>query len=345
MIYLDILQLIVLLITCIISCLSDMRIGKIKNKLLLASSALCIVFVLIRMLVFKYVDLFSWCGNFILIGFFSLLLYITHIWAGGDCKLSLFVAVFYPSNFLFIYNDIKITLCLFLIIAFCFGIVYLVFDSFISLIKKKKTFSYKTFLMNLKEMLLRYIKSLIYLTFLNQIYLFFVAPYYTVNSVIYVIIAVAFVFGVNKIVFLSSPIMVISFLVFDILMMVFTGNNISGYFSTYLLVLLFMIIRSFTINYNYQVINTSHVCQGMVLSRIDTILFQKSRVKGLPSVSDETLKSRITKDEAESIHRWENSKFGKSQITIVKKIPFGIFIMFGVILYCLLGVLQYCNLF
>ena len=104
------------------------------------------------------------------------------------------------------------------------------------------------------------------------------------------------------------------------------------------------ILKSFMSLYNYKAIPVEETSAGMVLSRTDTLFMQQSRVKGLPDISDETLRSRITADEAESIKRWGKSKYGKPQVTIVRKIPFAAFLSVGTIVYFLVGVLQFCGL-
>ena len=59
-----------------------------------------------------------------------------------------------------------------------------------------------------------------------------------------------------------------------------------------------------------------------------------SNIKGLPKEKNtEDIRSRITEEEAESIKRWEFSKYGQSEIVIVRKIPFAIFISIGSIVY------------
>lgn len=87
---------------------------------------------------------------------------------------------------------------------------------------------------------------------------------------------------------------------------------------------------------SYQVIQTALVRPGMILSTASSMQFIASRVKGLPGISTEDLRSRLTEEQAESIKRWEHSAKGQPQITIVRKIPFAIFISLGFVLYYLL---------
>ena len=102
-----------------------------------------------------------------------------------------------------------------------------------------------------------------------------------------------------------------------------------------------MLLRLFVGKYNYQVINTEDVKRGMILSQVSSIMMQNSKVKGMPSISDESLNSRLTEEEADSIIRWSKTKNGLRQITIVRKIPFAVFITSGTLVYLLLrGVLK-----
>jgi hypothetical protein len=91
--------------------------------------------------------------------------------------------------------------------------------------------------------------------------------------------------------------------------------------------------------YNYKTIPTEDVKSGMVLSYGTILMFQPSKVKGLPTYTTEDIRSRISGDEAERIVRWKNSKYGRPMITIVRKIPFAIFITMGTIFYLLMRIL------
>ena len=106
---------------------------------------------------------------------------------------------------------------------------------------------------------------------------------------------------------------------------------------TILLVLVSHFSLKFAEKYNYEWVKTSEVKSGMILSCFAVQQFLCSRVKGLPESTDETTKSRITQEQAESIHRWEKSQYGKEYIMVVRYIPFAVFILAGLITY-LVGV-------
>ena len=103
-----------------------------------------------------------------------------------------------------------------------------------------------------------------------------------------------------------------------------------------LLIALIIILRFVADRYNYKIIKTEDIKCGMVLSYTTVMSFSKSRVTGLPKTTTEDIRSRISDDEVNSILRWKNSKYGSDTITIVRKIPFAIFISIGTILFIML---------
>ena len=81
--------------------------------------------------------------------------------------------------------------------------------------------------------------------------------------------------------------------------------------------------------------------KGMILSMGSTVLMQNSRVRGLPKISSEDLRDRLTEDEVDSVKRWAKGKKVET-LTIVKKIPFATFIALGFVSYmCAWGLLSW----
>lgn len=344
MIITDIIQAVTVVGICIYALFSDFLKGKIKNKVLAIASMGLIVNLLVKFIFIDSNDIVLYLQNTGVILLLSVICYISKLWAGGDCKLALFIAFFFPTIFYYDYNDIKFTLWGFLLMSFCIGFIWLVFDSIYRLVRDKER-EIGTSLILLKKSIFIYVKSFIYLTALNQVYQVFINPYIQINFVIWFAISIGFVFFINCFKITDIKLLIGSVGAFDVVMMIITGNySIFTYWQNYILVLVFIVMRVFMSRYNYQTIKTSEINEGMILSRITSLAFQKSRVKGLPNISDESLKSRLTKEEAESVRRWENSKYGESEIIIVRKLPFAAFISIGLFFYLCMGVLQYCGL-
>ena len=98
----------------------------------------------------------------------------------------------------------------------------------------------------------------------------------------------------------------------------------------------YVVFQIFIAEFNYQEIKTEDVRSGMILSMGTSMNFLRSRVKGLPGVSFEDMRSRITIDEADAIRRWGKSKNGSDKVVIVRKVPFALFISIGCMMYLLI---------
>ena len=77
---------------------------------------------------------------------------------------------------------------------------------------------------------------------------------------------------------------------------------------------------------NYEEISIKSLTEGMILSKETISLFSKSKIKDLPRDTNENKTSSLNEIEVLAILKWEKSKYGKSTIEIVKKVPFSIYI-------------------
>ena len=107
--------------------------------------------------------------------------------------------------------------------------------------------------------------------------------------------------------------------------------NLGDYLFVFALVLCQMTIKTSI----YEDIEIADLKKGMILTTFSSMLMQKSITKGLPAVSHEDLRSRLTEQEIESIKLWAKATKIRS-LTIVKKIPFAIFISIGLFFYCIM---------
>ncbi len=82
----------------------------------------------------------------------------------------------------------------------------------------------------------------------------------------------------------------------------------------------------------YQEVKICDLKRGMILSSVSSMLMQNSRVRGLPPISSEDLRSRLTEEQVDSIGRWASSR-NIIAVTVVRKIPFAIFIFAGFLSY------------
>ena len=206
--------------------------------------------------------------------------------------------------------------------------------------KDKERLGLKAYSPEIKKSLLSYVISMVYVAALNHIYLYFIYPYCVIPNVLYICICIGYIWLLDKAKIFYSKIIVLAFVAFDIIMTILTKNvTVTTFGVYYVIVLGFLMFRVFANKYNYQIIKVEEIKSGMILSQMTSLLLQNSRILGLPGISDETLKSRLTEDEAESIKKWGKSKHGEEKITVVRKIPFALFISIGCIIYLIVGVI------
>lgn len=330
---------------CLYAAVSDIRHGVIRNMVLLIAGGAALIGTAICFLVFSHDDLLLYLENAGIVIAIALAGYFTRIWAGGDCKLTVFFAVAYPVLFLFDYNENRLTLWSFIVAALCIGFMYLIGESIIRAVRRKDKDDRKTMLLLLRNSGIAFFRAFLYVTALNLTYTAFVQLYYQMHPLLYLALNIALAFAVNRFKILTNLWVLIAVGLYDTVMTVVTGKFVLIlYWKLYLLVILMLCIRAFASVYNYEAIPTQDVRAGMVLSRADSILMNNYHDEGLPGVSDETLRSRLTQEEAQSVRRWGRSKYGKPQIMIVRKVPFAAFLSLGMLLYITMGVLQYCGL-
>ena len=97
----------------------------------------------------------------------------------------------------------------------------------------------------------------------------------------------------------------------------------------YLLTALSLLFTQWAAGYNYRRIPTEMVKEGMILSAGTVLSFRVSSVKGLPQSAQESMKAKLTEEEAQAVRRWEKSKYGQPTVVIVRKLPFAILISVG----------------
>ena len=108
----------------------------------------------------------------------------------------------------------------------------------------------------------------------------------------------------------------------------------------YILIIVLLVCRM-TISTNiYEQIPIKDLKPGMILSTFSSAVMQGSQVKGMPAISSEDLSSRLSQNEINSIGRWAKTR-NVECVSVVKKIPFALFISLGYFTYFILwGLIQ-----
>lgn len=321
---------------------SDLETGIIRNKLLLSFAILAIVIDIIYYAFFVGDLLIEFLINNIVIIILSLFLFYSHSFAGGDSKLVIVLALLFPARYYLVYDQTNITLFFSIGFAILFGFLYLLLQSILAIITKKISITVDSIKNQSFTFLKSYLTAILYISFVN---LFFIESYrlgFTSNIWLQRIVCVLTALCSSKFTVLKRKriIMVVAFITL-ILSIILKTNPISFKLENYVLVLIILLCQM-TIRANlYERVSISHLKNGMILSTISSVVMQGSITKGLPGVSKEDLSSRLTIEEVESIKIWAKATNTES-LTIVKKIPFAIFIALGFVSYLLLWVIVKC---
>ena len=339
MLIIDYIRIAVLLLLCVYCSITDIKDGIVKNTILLSAGGIGVLLYIIQVVAFGIDDPWIVFISILINAFISLLLYLFHVWAAGDCKMLLAVFILIPPSLSLHSRTPYISLILIPAFAFLFSFFFLIVDSIRAMVKQKHIVKKDKLIGTLKVLLIRYISTMSVVLLADKLLFIFFKDLVNRYWVMIIVINICLVIIVNSIRLFQKAYVFLPIIAVDIVLMILYGESPVRYLISFALVLLIMMIRIIISEYNYQMINTSEVEEGMILSTETTMLFLNSKVKGLPPISKEDLRSRLSKEEADSVKRWEKSKYGLRQVKTVRKIPFIIFISIGTLCYIVLGVM------
>lgn len=335
----DILKILCVILLCAYASISDIRTGIIKNKYLLIFSIIGLILDIVSWCIFEKDSFFIQLVNIAVVCIISVLMYVFRIWAGGDCKYTIAISLLLPFSLYPIFLGKWYVLVLFMAIAFVFSYFYLIVDSIRYAIKSKKVVSGKKLRTGLASFLLKCVINLAYIVLIDGILILLFPYLLSKYKYLTMIVNICIVLIISGIKHLSNIIIVSIIVLTDIIICsVFNLQMINRYMIlNYLIACLTLIFRFFIDEYNYEIIKTKDVKKGTILSISTILAFADSHVKGLPTSTTEDIRSRLSEDEAQSIHRWEKSTYGTETVQIVRKIPFAIFLSIGAIVFLILG--------
>ena len=138
MIILESLLIAILIFSCLLATVSDIKKGIIPNKLLLISGAICLVINTVYYAVFAREYFITFLINFVILVVLSILMYAFNLWAAGDSKLLFLIVFALPARFYMSESPIGLAPAIFIIVfTFSVSFIYVVGESFVLRIKRK----------------------------------------------------------------------------------------------------------------------------------------------------------------------------------------------------------------
>ena len=322
-------------ILCVITSITDIKENKISNKLLLLFGIVGIALTVAQYVLKTNIIWGAYFFNLTLVVIFSIVLYVLHIWAAGDSKLLIALGILLPANHCVLAEKIVPWCVIVVSLSFIFSFIYLIFESIWLFIHHEGGFSFKSIKSNLKQFLLAYIRNIVYISFALKLENYFAHEWFESHSWAILGINISLILLISSFEILKKWYVVLIMLAASIALSIYTHQwffDVSR-IKYYVLVIAIMVLRIMISEYNYKSIPTSEVKKGMILSGFTTILMSNSKVKGLPEISHEDMRSRLSASEAEAVVRWGETKGGLKEVQIVRKMPYAIFIFLGLLVY------------
>ena len=321
---------------------SDLKSGRIGNKSIIIALGVGLVCAAFYYYFFATDCLLAYSINVGLAIVISIVLYLLGMWGAGDCKLLVTTVILLPAR-IYCLNDRSLASCFLLIaIIFIIAYIYVVFETLYLGIKQKDLLKCSKLTINWKS----YIKGFLFFFLLlslastvivNVLPDSVLADSILLTSIHFVLILIGLRFEEKA----NWNIVLIMGLAWAVSIIAgFSSFSLSGVnWISYIIVIILLVFRLIADRYNYKTIEITNLKPGMILSFGSVIAFSQSKINGLPKFTSEDLRSRITVEEVDSINRWSKTKNGQETITIVRKIPFALFIAIGTVLFVVLEVL------
>lgn len=338
MIILPFLAVILAHVLCIITSITDIKNNKISNKLLIIFGIAGLGLNVAQYILKTNIIWGAYFFNLTLVVVFSLLLYILHIWAAGDSKLLIILGILLPANYCMLAGKVVPWSVLLVAFSFIFSFIYLLFESIWLFIHHEGNFSFSNVKKNFKNFILSYIRNIIYISFALKLENFFFGEWVDQFSWVVFGINISIILLISSLELLRKVPVVITILSFSIVFSIFTKEWFfsSSRLKYYAIAIVIMLLRIMISEYNYQTIPTSEVKKGMILSGLTTLFMSKSTFEGLPDISHEDMRSRLSASEAEAVIKWGATKNGMKTVQIVRKMPYAIFIFIGLFVYTII---------
>jgi hypothetical protein len=264
------------------------------------------------------------------------------IWGAGDSKLLITAILCFPARLYCNGKSNIVSGFKMIVIVFTLAFLYLIIETIYLGIKEHNLFSVPKGKISLNKFLQSVLFFLLFLNTFNSIMIKFLPAQLlsdkTLTFSIHFVLVLCAIYWNKKV----NWMIIAAFGVASIVLLMLNGIHFSVSnmnWKIYPMVALLFVFRIISNKYNYKSILVSELKPGMILSTGSIISFSRSRVKGLPTYTSEDLKSRLSRDEVDSIIRWSKTKKGKDSLVIVRKMPFALFISIGTVIFAMMEVL------
>lgn len=318
---------------CILCSNSDMREGIIYNKIIVVFLACAVVIDSAYYGFFVQDLLLNFILNMLVVMIVSLYLFFSHSFAGGDCKMTIVLAMLYPARCYLSYGSSSITLVFAIAFAIFAGYIFLLVRAVYAIITKKVKITYAYIKSSILNFAKSFISAMAYIALFNCMLMIFDRCGIDANVWLSRCFCLLIAWCVGRFSALKRNVIFLPVIALVVaISIILKTTPISVNPENYILVVVLLLCQMTIKSTLYEKKPVDQLKKGMILSTLSSVLMQSSITKGLPGVSTEDLKSRLSSEEIDSIVIWAKATHTE-ELTVVKKIPFGIFISIGFLSY------------
>lgn len=310
--WMELIYLLIMISLCVVVIKSDLFEGMVYNKTLLIYGVIAVVLDIVYYGFFQREMVIPFLINSLVVSITALILFYTYCFAGGDCKLLMIFVLLFPANCYMTYGNSLITMVFTIGFAVFYGYIYLLVSSLYLLIKKKNSMS-KFYVRNSLFVFAKsFFCAMIYISGVNLIIRLIAMQGMNISVWIIRIICIGCSLLVGKKPIFRKKWMLSIGIVIDILLSIMLKMiPFSIHPENYILVIALLICQLTIRTSLYEEIPVEELKKGLILSMGTSMMMQSSRIRGLPGISSEDLRDRLTEVEAESVKRWAKGKKSK----------------------------------
>lgn len=323
------LLLLVMAVVGALCAVQDIRKSIVPNCWIAAGIMIAAVLQTIDQLLFAREYGAWWLANMAVGDALAILMYAAGLWAAGDAKLFLLMYLCVPSRLI----EPRTLSCV--VIPYCFifipAVVWLIADSVYLTLRHAERFGAARLSacdgLNMLAVMLE-------VTVWQAVFYGVFPTFWEENALLASALMMACAYACAGIeLFQKRVVIVLHGAVLVLLNVLGKWRFSPAPWWMYLLTVLSLLFTQWASGYNYRRIPTAEVKRGTILSAGTVIGFRVSNVKNLPQNAQESMKAKLTEEEAQAVRRWEKSRHGQPTVVVVRKLPFAILINVGFLLF------------
>ena len=317
------------------SMLTDIRTGKVKNLLIIIAGALGIIISVLYLILFAREYIYAYLLNILLTVALSYILFIVGLWGAGDSKLLILMSVCMPGRLF--YKDGLTSFPGFILLAIIFAcsFIILLVETLIKSIKQRRKLQLQlSDKATLSVQIKRTVSSLFIIGVVNGILVLLQSKQMRISQ--------SLVFAMDFVVILilnnqrkqpSKAFITIGGCAF-IGITIANGMNFSWsiLLVSFLAIILIYSVQALAGQDNYSLIPAVDIRPGMILTPSSVSRFAGSEIQGLPKYSTGDMRSKLTVSEADAICLWGKMHPEESSLSVIRKIPFVVYIAIGTLI-------------